>query len=285
VNITSSLDNAYPISYYRLTCILGGLALPDYPGSGLRGAFGYALKKVCCINPSLVCAGCFASSQCLYFDFYEEKSKAHKYRFASSYTSQSGFEIYLYASATDKLPYVLSAIKTMIEEIGLGVNRSLGSLKAIYADDALVYNGSKFDISKLSCSLFKPVKLSQKLRIDLVTPLRLKSNEKRVDPEDIDILKVCLSILGRYNELIDNPRQKQFITTKAVLLSKELVFTDTTRYSNRQNTKMNLGGFTGKFLYDNVESEIGNILQLGEIIGVGKSCVFGLGQIKLEEVE
>jgi CRISPR/Cas system endoribonuclease Cas6 (RAMP superfamily) len=46
---------------------------------------------------------------------------------------------------------------------------------------------------------------------------------------------------------------------------------------------MNLGGFIGKILYDNVDEQTANILQLGELIGVGKSCVFGLGKIKLEE--
>jgi len=54
---------------------------PYFMGSMLRGALGYALKKVTCINPSYKCEGCFAAKECLYYNFYEQKNAFHDYRF------------------------------------------------------------------------------------------------------------------------------------------------------------------------------------------------------------
>ena len=70
-------------------------------GSALRGAFGYALKKVVCMNPSFKCDGCFVRSDRLYYDFYEKKDAYHKYRFDISlelyeYQKITIFFIYLY---------------------------------------------------------------------------------------------------------------------------------------------------------------------------------------------
>lgn|GEM_PF-292675 len=276
--------NELGINYYHLNCSINGIKLLEYSGSQLRGAFGYALKKVCCINPSFKCDGCFASSQCLYFDFYEEKSKIHKYRFVpSGADTYAKFELFLYEKATEKLPYILSALKIMVEEQGLGAGRKTGKLLSITASNATIFDGANFNLSFAVPVEFSPKPLSKKLQINFITPLRLKSNEKRIDSNEIDIVKICLSILHRYDELIDEPRQKRYLTTKSIEIDRQLIFIDTARYSNRQKTKMSLGGFTGKILYDNVDEQTANILQLGELIGVGKSCVFGLGKIKLEE--
>lgn len=276
----------YPLTYYTLSISLEGIGLPMYPGSQLRGAFGYSLKKVCCINPSFECKECFALSQCLYYEFYEDKDRAHKYRFLpSSDNAQTEFELILYAKATEKLPYILAALKAMIEEQGLGVARKLGKLKSVSVNGAIIYDCKNFSLSGVSPARFAPKPLSKKLLVRFITPIRLKSNGQRVHSDEIDITKICVSILNRYDELLDIPRKKQFFVSQATEINREFVFEDTARYSNRQKTKMNLGGFIGKIIYDNVDEQTANILQLGELIGVGKSCVFGLGEIKLEEAE
>jgi CRISPR/Cas system endoribonuclease Cas6 (RAMP superfamily) len=48
---------------------------------------------------------------------------------------------------------------------------------------------------------------------------------------------------------------------------------------------MNLGGLMGEILINNADKEIYRLLKLGEVIGVGKSTVFGLGKIKVEEIK
>jgi hypothetical protein len=62
------------MKYTKLTIKINSTNKPPYfVGSQLRGAFGYALKKVTCINPTFKCEGCFATTNCLYYDFYEKK--------------------------------------------------------------------------------------------------------------------------------------------------------------------------------------------------------------------
>ncbi len=57
-----------------------------------------------------------------------------------------------------------------------------------------------------------------------------------------------------------------------------------TRRSNRQNTTMNFGGLVGSLEIRGVSKECMELLQLGEIIGVGKQTVFGLGKIETEDM-
>lgn len=52
---------------------------PMFMGSQLRGAFGYALKKVVCVNPSYECENCFAKDTCLYHEFFVLQNNYHKH--------------------------------------------------------------------------------------------------------------------------------------------------------------------------------------------------------------
>ncbi len=79
--------------------------------------------------------------------------------------------------------------------------------------------------------------------------------------------------------------EKAVITLNYITLSKTLSYQELTRKSNRQDTKMYLGGLMGEFVLKNVNRDIYNLLKLGEVIGVGKSTVFGLGKIKIEGIE
>jgi len=65
---------------YTKISIISKLTPPYFIGSQLRGALGYALKKVVCINPAYKCDECFAKNSCLYYEFYES-NEYHKFRF------------------------------------------------------------------------------------------------------------------------------------------------------------------------------------------------------------
>ena len=99
------------MNYTKLSIIIKTDKKPPYfIGSQLRGALGYALKKVSCINPSYKCDGCFATNNCLYYQFYEEKNSFHKYRFDFELGLEYyNFDFYLFNDVCDKLPYVVSA--------------------------------------------------------------------------------------------------------------------------------------------------------------------------------
>ena len=57
---------------------------------------------------------------------------------------------------------------------------------------------------------------------------------------------------------------------------------DWTRYSSRQNRKMQLGGLIGSVRYAGDLAEFTPFLALGAFLHVGKNATFGLGKYRLE---
>ncbi|MDD3465742.1 MAG: CRISPR system precrRNA processing endoribonuclease RAMP protein Cas6 [Campylobacterales bacterium] len=272
----------YELKYLKLDFIVTGEdRAPFFIGSALRGSFGHSLKKVCCINPKYACEGCFATPTCLYYDFFEQKNRAHNYRFSIDIPSTSwGFGIYLFGDACERAPYVISAINMALSENGIGKERKKLTIKLIKSGNKIIFDGKSYDFACLTPKNFTPSfrKIS---KVTLTTPFRLKSDGKRVDSGEITALSVALSAQRRYYEL-KNQKCEAGRVECARQQSGELKFLDLERYSSRQKTKMGLGGFIGELTVNDSGGELSALLELGEIIGVGKSVVFGLGQIKLE---
>ncbi|NWF92135.1 MAG: CRISPR system precrRNA processing endoribonuclease RAMP protein Cas6 [Syntrophaceae bacterium] len=74
--------------------------------------------------------------------------------------------------------------------------------------------------------------------------------------------------------------------SKEVRVHKEnLSWFDWDRYSNRQETKMKMGGFMGSIVFEGELSPFVPYLILGEYIHVGKGTSFGLGKYKILNLE
>ena len=250
-------------------------------GSTLRGAFGVALKKVVCINPSFKCKDCFASSNCLFHDFYESKNKAHPYRFSKELGSiDYDFSLYLFEAATDKLPYVLSALHKMLYEIGLGVERKKHQIQSITCNDIKVYENGKFNLEKTKIDTVSVSNPHSDIRLKLITPLRIK-NHNKLERKTIDLKRILQSIQNRLYELKNEDKKKLTFEPHYKLIKSDIKFLDLTRYSNKQKTKMKFGGLLGEMIFDEVDPKSFELLKIAEIIGIGKQTVFGLGEVKI----
>ncbi len=257
--------------------------LNPFMGSALRGSFGYALKKVVCINPSFTCKECFASTDCLYYDFYEKIDTYHKYRFDILLDKTVfDFNLYLFDDACEKLPYVLSALHKMLNVIGFGRDRVTSDNFVISVNKQVVYEGKKFDIPKNYTNEFKLDNYSSDILLKFLTPFRTKKDNRLL--KNSPTLELILSsIQNRKNRLQGKNMEKlKFIPTYKEFRN-ETYFKELTRLSNRQKTKMQLGGIMGEIRYKNLNQKSYELLKLGEIIGIGKQCVFGLGKIKVED--
>jgi hypothetical protein len=272
------------IKYIKITTTLKPNNLQPLPfiGSTLRGAFGHSLKKVTCINPSYECQGCFAKDSCLYYDFYEKQNIAHKYRFDFELDQKNyDFSLYLFEEATQKLPYIISAIHKMLTEQGLGKNREKLDIESIKCNDQEIYYQGEFDLSNINPIEFNPTptpKNSSTLKF--VTPFRTKFQNRllRQKPE----LKIVLnSIHNRLNELKNLDRSKLDHEIVYKETDHQINFYDTTRFSNRQKSKLQIGGVLGYINYTQIDIDSLRLLKIGEIIGIGKQTVFGLGKIKI----
>lgn len=275
------------ITYHKLDITLALCSALPHPfiGSTLRGAFGVSLKKVVCINPSYSCEGCFAKESCLYYDFYEAKNKAHQYRFDFKLNPKNyDFSLYLFEDATDKLPYVVSAIHKMLTEQGLGVNRDKYTIQKITCNNKTIYKDEKFDLAEIKPQSFTPKELHSKVELRFITPLRTKYKGKLLSTTP-PLETLIFSIHNRLCELTNMPKTRLTFTPSYKELKASVRFTDQTRRSNRQKTKLQIGGITGNAIYNDIDEKSLIYLTLGEIIGVGKQTVFGMGKIALKDFE
>jgi hypothetical protein len=260
---------------------------PYFIGSQIRGALGFALKKVVCINPSQECKGCFAAENCLFYQWYERKGVYHSYRLDIA-LGKPYYDVgmYLFAGATDKLPYIVSAFHQMLTVTGLGIqHEKISSYELIV--DGVRANDAEGKIT-LSDAPPKTIELSddpapQRLRVRLIMPLRIKHNNRFVrSMEHLHLHSIINSIHKRYLQLNDLPSTRLDYRVEGEITDRYGVFKDLTRYSTRNKGKLKIGGMVGEMTIEGIDEHSYRLLKLGEIIGVGKQTVFGLGKIELD---
>jgi len=256
----------------------GEASLPPFIGSMLRGAFGASLKRIVCINPSYECEGCFAQNECIYHDFYEKKNRFHLFRFEFDlYPKRLEFSLYLFNGATQKYPYILSTLHYMLTKQGLGREKKLYQIEEIRINGKKIFDGAfvQTDVEPeiFFCEGFAPV-----AKVKLLTPLRIKREGRFLRPDTIDARDILIS-LHKKRSFYDGetPPIERF----AKIAMKDLKFVDFARYSNRQKTKMKLGGIVGELLLSDLTPQTYELLKFGEIVGVGKLGTFGLGKIEV----
>jgi CRISPR-associated endoribonuclease Cas6 len=232
-------------------------------GSKIRGMLGYSLKDVVCINPSFNCKDCFAQKDCIFYKFYEEQNITHKYRLDFKlYNDKYKFSILLFEEAI--------AYKDIIKE---AVFHSLNE-----------YPNIKYKEKKKRLKVKD--NFSSIIKIEFLTPLRMKKMNKFIlNENELNINDILLSINRRGYELKNLPFQRIKFNQNIKTISKKLKYKEVIRRSNTNRTgKMGMGGLMGEMVLSNIDRATFNLLKLGEVIGVGKSTVFGLGKIKIEEI-
>lgn len=274
------------MKYSKLTVLIKTDKVVHYfIGSQLRGALGYALKNVTCINPSFKCDGCFASSDCLYYEFYEEKNNIHKYRFDFELGKKYyEFSFYLFDDASSKLPYIVSAINMMLTKNGLGKDRVVYKDFDMYVNDFSCIQDKKINLPQNFIKTFQIDNICQDITLKFLTPLRMKKNNRFIRGENLDLKDIVSSIYQRQMRLLDQGYKKFPYEIKGEITHKDLHYKELTRLSNRQKTTMKLGGIMGSIDIKGLNKESYEVLKLGELIGVAKQCVFGLGKIEVETI-
>ena len=254
---------------------------PFFSGSMLRGAIGVALKRVVCINPSYKCEGCFAAADCLYHQFYESPNRFHPYRIVAPLGSDRlKFSLYLFEDAVTELPYMLSAIKMAMEEIGLGREKQPVDVKSMKVGRRVVYEDGRFlSLNGLEPRKLKNQKLFRNARIAFRLPLRIKQQNRLA--KEVELHTLINSIHQRYRQLKQLEPEKLGYRVEGEIVQTSMRRLDLHRYSNRQRTPMKLGGLIGEMTIRGLDETSALYLELGEILGVGKQTVFGLGTYTL----
>ncbi len=290
--------------------------LPEYFGSALRGAFGWALKKSCCALKNQHCVDCILRQRCAYAWIFETErykdangrqvnARPHPYVLQpgnnTSGLRQAGeswtFVVLLFGRGIDYLPHIVYSVQKMGEEgIGAATKYGMGrfTLEKIEESGAIILNsenGKLHHAPSVSEPLFsspssEPV---HTLRCTLETPLRLKKDNALHKELPFHVLiRAALrriaaleAAYGQGEPALDYSglarRAERVETTQSTIRWQDLL-----RFSNRQQQKVSLSGLVGTAEYRGELHEFVPLLAYVEQVNLGKQTVFGLGKITME---
>lgn len=305
------------IKLYRFTFTFRAkdpIKFTGFPGSVVRGGFGYALKKsVCLADPSVEsCAPCAFAPSCAYAAVFESPNvgsqeimkKAthwpHPFAMAPMFGQTSLFksgelfeiEIALFGRGVTYLPHFVHAFERL-GRMGLGVGRGKYALVSVRN----AHNGvTVFDEhAGLNCSLASPVPPPAaapppRIAVDFVTPCRVMhdGDELRVAALPVvirNIVRRCEALCYFYGDSAFAFDRDALVRAAdaAVTVHETLRWESAARYSKRKRMKMTLGGFVGTARYSGDMSSLYPVLKTGEIVQIGKSTSFGYGVVRVRE--
>jgi CRISPR-associated endoribonuclease Cas6 len=126
------------------------------------------------------------------------------------------------------------------------------------------------------------------LDLNFVTPTRLKFDGRLSMSLEFHILirnlfrRISLLSYFHCGEELNLDFKGMIENSKTIKVQKEnLSWFDWERYSNRQETKMKMGGFIGSITFEGDYEKFQPFLLLGEYIHVGKGTSFGLGKYEI----
>jgi hypothetical protein len=255
---------------------------PQFIGSQLRGALGYALKKVVCFNPTFDCNGCFGRDECQYFNFYENRNRYQKFRLDFELNRDFyEFSIFLFEDTLYALPDIVSSFIKIVRELGLGQDR------VTFDNFDMFINGKKIaNLAESRGDFIKEFEIDdfqEDVVLRFVTPLRIKKKNRFLRDDSLELNDLLISSYRRYLELKEEPRERVEFSGK--ITKKSLKFIELERYSNRQKSRMKLGGLIGEVEIRGLNQESYELLKIAELIGLGKQTTFGLGKVKLERIK
>ena len=262
------------MKYTKLTIKINSIDKPFYfIGSQLRGAFGYALKNI--VKEK-------GLDDNLYNKFFEQKDVIHQYRFDIRMGLESyEFSFYLFEDACDEIYNCISAFHEMLTKVGLGKQNTIYKDFEIYVNKKRVYKNGNLEFFDKFIKKFKEPKYREEIILRFETPLRIKKENKFIVDDSIQLDSVLNSIYQRSLALQNKDFEKLNFKPRYKIKSKDIYFNDVKRFSNVQNTSMQLGGIMGEMWISNLDEQSFKLLKLGELIGVGKQTLFGLGKISV----
>ena len=262
------------MKYTKLTIKINSTNKPPYfIGSQIRGAFGYALKNIV-KDKSL--------EDNLYNKFFEQKDVIHQYRFDIRLGLECyEFSFYLFEESCDEVYNCISAFHEMLTKVGLGKNNDTYENFEIYANKKRVYKNGNLEFFDKYIKKIKESKYKKDFILRFDTPLRIKKNGKFVIDDSIELESILNSIYQRSLALQNKDFEKLPFKPEFKIKSKDVYFNELKRFSNVQNTTMQFGGLMGEIWISDMDEQSFKLLKLGELIGVGKQTVFGLGKISI----
>lgn len=284
--------------------------LPSYKTSMLRGIIGNLLRQQVCHDRKLECGECRFNPHCVYSILFEAPQRftsilntggsvPHPYILRCHDTNTAfpegttfRFELLLLG---EESPLYLPYFYYLFERIRfVPFGRARGRFELVSIEQQIANRES---VLLLSESTLQPAKESyfqwfmpdyQVLTIQFITPFRFQKNGKYQRELSIDAflwqLKHRYLSLVRLYQRLEGPFSELPVIPGESVAILGGYWKEYSRYSNRQQSQMKLGGVIGKIQLQRT-AELDRWLPLiyfGETFHVGKATTFGLGQYQIE---
>ncbi|MGQ9647940.1 MAG: CRISPR system precrRNA processing endoribonuclease RAMP protein Cas6 [Thermodesulfobacteriota bacterium] len=218
------------------------------------------------------------------------------------------FGLTLVGKAIDYLPYFIYTFDEL-GKMGIGKGRGqyeLEEVRAINIGERLKVKGEREETiyskkDKILHSSYKAVGMKDLLPFNLspltlnllfLTPTRLKFDGRLTPALEFHILFRNLlrriSLLSYFHCGSELALDFKALIEKAKgvkVKNENLSWVDWERYSNRQETKMKMGGFVGSITFEGDVQPFLPFILLGEYVHVGKGTSFGLGKYEIVRPE
>lgn len=306
-----------PVARYRFAWqALTPIYFPAYAGSTWRGAFGHALRRTVCITREPQCQGCLLWRSCVYSQVFEtpaghgpmlEKvnTAPHPYILhplatsGQQYAPGDGFQLHLtlLGEAIGHLPYLIHALQ-QVGERGIGKGDGRCTLLAVEQEPMLgsgqwqaIYTPGS-GLRAIPGAVPQVPAMPDAVRVHLQTPLRLLQEGTPIRRERfsfqlfINTLMRRLSLLHAFHAGVELAGDFKALSQQAAgvsLWQPDLRWYEWSRYSNRQQTHVQMGGLVGSFGLPVAQLEaFWPWLWLGQWVHAGKGAVMGMGEYALE---
>jgi hypothetical protein len=303
-----------PVARYRfLFRMEEDLGLPEYSGSLLRGNFGAALRRTACMTGAPECAGCPLYRTCPYPAIFETPApETHSLQRFSQVPNPYVVEppplgtrhvpageifslaMVLVGRALDQLPLIVYALQRAFSS-GIGRLRARGSLIdiALEGPDEMesVWDAESSSIGtheqKLSVPFLPDI---DAVTLNIVTPLRLQNQGHRVPLDRLRPRTLFAALLRRTSLLLElhaalpglaGDARRLTAAAASLVDERRLQWKDWTRFSNRQDQEMTLGGVIGEWT---LRGDLAGLLPwfwVGQWLHVGKNATMGMGRYSL----
>jgi hypothetical protein len=129
----------------------------------------------------------------------------------------------------------------------------------------------------------------QDIHLQFLTPLRIQKDKKILGAKDMSAQLLLRNIIRRVSFVsqfhlggaIDFNAEETNSLADLLRDERRLAWLDWSRFSSRQQQKMDLGGVTGHWLLREVPRGLMPFIYLGQWLHVGKETSFGLGHYKI----
>lgn len=281
-----------------------------FPGPTLRGAFGYALRRIACTTHLTDCRSCYLQQVCPYQAIFEgipggaaglsvdyshvpqpfvfDVASPGEWRGASD-TLQ--WNMTLFGSSSRWAPYIIESFR-QVAAGGIGPRRLPFELEQIEDDQGLIWSSGSQTLRLPEPEPLQPTAPPQDGPVtwEFLTPvsLRVQGRQRRF-PTALELIlagrRRWQLLLQCYGQGPPPPEEERVEASDFQLVHHDLHYWQMDRFSGRQQRRIGLGGVLGRITLDGPWSRAGLWMRYVHQIHLGKSASFGFGQVRWRQEE